>query len=118
VSVGDQDGASAPTPRPNGPRPYAEGYLAPEMAMALGLLRIGACSAFFGVLYSRDSAVCYCVSSGFYQKKWEIVKGHGGPMMNCNGRNRERHSERSEESVSPGTEMLRCAQNDTAGLDR
>jgi len=55
------------------------------------------------------------------------------PMMNFNDRNRECHSvrwdchaERSEESVSPGAEILRgvyterseCAQNDTAGLDR
>ncbi len=38
-------------------------------------------------------------------------------MMNFNDQNRECHSERSEESVSPGIEILRCAQNDKTGLD-
>ena len=37
--------------------------------------------------------------------------------MNFNDRNRGGHSERSEESVSPGAEILRCAQNDTIDFD-
>jgi hypothetical protein len=37
--------------------------------------------------------------------------------MNFNNSSRRCHSERSEESISLGNEILRCAQNDSVGFD-